>query len=370
MCVNPMRVLPCQSAPYISRLNHLLPPLSGAGFRMEKYVTGFSENAIAGRDALHAFSLLHTRDLDEARAGVARVLSPHELRMSRSSDRLDAQLCHAPIGAVSINRLRYGATVQIDAGCTNDFLLVMMPLSGVSEVCCGDDSIRSTPKVASVVSPTLPLRMTSRYDCDQIMIRIERAFLERHCMQHLGRELRRPIEFRLGMDVSEGHAASWCALVRYLVSELDRESNVFTSALTRVHVEHLVVSTLLLAQPHSYRDDLMNVGRSVAPAYIRRVEEYIEAHADEPLSIADLAACAGVSASTLFAGFREFRDTSPIAFLKGVRMKRVRDELRAASPQTGTVTDVAMRWGFSHLGRFAVEYRRWFGESPSQTLKH
>lgn len=333
-------------------------------------MTGLSQNAIAGRDALHAYSLLHTSDLDEARAGVARVLSPHELRMSRSSECLDARLCHAPIGAVSINRLRYGATVQIDAGCTNDFLLVMMPLSGVSEVCCGDDSIRSTPRVASVVSPTLPLRMTSQHDSDQIMVRIDRAFLERHCMQYLGRELRRPIEFRLGMDASGGPGERWYALIRYLVSELDRETNVFTSPFTRVHIEHLVLSTLLLAQPHSYHDDLVNARRSVAPAYVRRVEEYIEAHADEPLSIADLAAHAGVGTSTLFAGFREFRNTSPIAFLKGVRMKRVRDELRAASPESETVTDVAMRWGFSHLGRFAAEYRRWFGESPSQTLKH
>lgn len=333
-------------------------------------MTGLSAQAIAGRDALNAYSILHTRDLDEARAGVSRVLSPHELKISRSSEHLDTRLCHAPMGAVSINRLRYGATVQIDVGCTKDFLLVMMPLSGVSEVRCGNDSIRSTPEVASVVSPTLPLRMTSMHDSDQIMVRIDRAFLERHCMQHLGRELRRPVEFQLAMDVSDGRAASWCALVRYLVSELDRETNVFTSPLTRVHVEHLVVSTLLLVQPHSYRDDLMSAGRPAAPSFIRRVEEYIDAHADEPLSIADLAAQAGVSTTTLFAGFREFRNTSPIAYLKGVRMKRAREELRAASPHSATVTDVAMRWGFGHLGRFAADYRRWFGESPSETLKH
>lgn len=108
----------------------------------------------------------------------------------------------------------------------------------------------------------------------------------------------------------------------------------------------------------------------MAPAFIRRVKEYIDAHADQPLSIADLAAHAGVSTSTLFAGFRNFRKTSPIAYLKGVRMKRARDDLRSAPPNTATVTDVAMRWGFVHLGRFAADYRRWFGESPLQTLKH
>ena len=333
-------------------------------------MTGLSTSTVASRNALHAYSILHTSDLDEARDGVSRVFSPHGLKVASVEHRLDTHLCHAPMGAVSINRLRYGATVDIDVGCTNDFLLVMMPLSGVSDIRCGDDAIRSTPQLASVISPTLPLRMRSRYDADQIMVRIDRALIERYCTQYLGHGLRRPVEFQLGMDLTGSGGESWCALVRYLVSELDRPTNVFTSALTRVHVEHLVLSTLLLAQPNVYRDDLMRPVRPIAPSYVKRVEEFVEAHADRPLTIADLAAYAGVSTSTLFAGFRQYRDTSPIAYLKGVRMRRAREELQAASPSRAKVTDVAMRWGFTHLGRFAADYKRWFGESPSDTLRH
>ena len=53
--------------------------------------------------------------------------------------------------------------------------------------------------------------------------------------------------------------------------------------------------------------------------------------------------------------------------LRAARFERARDELRRSEPEA-TVTDVATRWGFDHMGRFAVEYRRRFGESPSQTL--
>ncbi len=333
-------------------------------------MAGLSTSTVASRNALHAYSILHTSDLDEARDGVSRVFSPHELTVVSAERRLDTCLSHAPMGAVSINRLRYGATVDIDVGCTNDFLLVMMPMAGVSDIRCGEQSIRSTPQLASVISPTLPLRMRSRYDADQIMVRIDRGLIERYCMQYLGHGLRRPVEFQLGMDLTASDGESWCGLIRYLVSELDRPTNVFTSALTRVHVEHLVVSTLLLAQPNVYRDDLMRPARPIAPAFVKRVEEFIDAHPDRPLTITDLAAHAGVSTSTLFAGFREYRNTSPIAYLKGVRMRRARDELKAASSGRVTVTDVAMRWGFTHLGRFAADYRRWFGESPSDTLRH
>ncbi|MCL4182118.1 MAG: helix-turn-helix transcriptional regulator [Burkholderiaceae bacterium] len=334
-------------------------------------MTGLSANAAAGRRALHAYSILHTTDLDEARKGVSEVFSPHELKIVRRDERFDTYMSHAPMGGISINRLRYGASVDIDVGCTSEFLLVMMPLSGVADVRCGEQSVRSTPEFASVVSPTLPLQMCSRYDADQIMVRIDRELIERYCMQHLGHDLRRPIEFELGMNLSGSAGASWRSLIRYLVAELDRgPKNVFTSPLTRVHVEQLVVSTLLLTQPNGYREELLQPARPIAPAYVKRVETFIQSCADQPLTIGDLAAHVGVSASTLFAGFREYRKTSPMALLKSVRLQRAHDELSNAEPGTISVTEAALRWGFTHLGRFASDYRRRYGELPSDTLRH
>ena len=101
---------------------------------------------------------------------------------------------------------------------------------------------------------------------------------------------------------------------------------------------------------------------------MKRAEAYIEAHLDEPLSIAELAAIAGVSARSLQTGFQQFRGTTPMAHLRALRLKRAHDELLAADPQRTSVTDIAMRWGFSHLGKFAVAYKQRFGESPRDTL--
>lgn len=321
-----------------------------------------------GNEPLFRYPLFHTKDLEEARGQVSSIFCPHDLKITQGRQ-LDACMYHVPIGGVSLNRLRYGATVAIDPGCLKDFLLLMMPLSGTADINCGNQSIRSTPDLASVVTPTLPLRMTSHAGCDQVMVRIERSLLERSCAQHLGHELRRPIEFQLGMDMSRKDCESWQALIAFLVSELNREMTPLRSPLARAQVEHMVVTTLLLIQPHNFRDELLRPGPPIAPHYVKRVEEYIIAHADQPLTVGELAAHAGVSTSALFAGFREFRNTSPMAYLRSVRLQRAHDDLLAAAPCSETVTNIAMRWGFTHFGHFTANYKRKFGESPAETLR-
>jgi transcriptional regulator GlxA family with amidase domain len=61
--------------------------------------------------------------------------------------------------------------------------------------------------------------------------------------------------------------------------------------------------------------------------------------------------------------------TSPMAYLRELRLQAVHDELAIAEPGSIRVTEVAARWGFVHLGRFAATYRRQFAELPSDTLK-
>uniref|UniRef100_UPI0034DAE5F1 helix-turn-helix transcriptional regulator n=1 Tax=Paractinoplanes polyasparticus TaxID=2856853 RepID=UPI0034DAE5F1 len=77
----------------------------------------------------------------------------------------------------------------------------------------------------------------------------------------------------------------------------------------------------------------------------------------------------GVSERALQAGFQRYVGISPTTYLRQVRLDRVHEELRQADPDRTTVADVAQRWGFRHLGRFAGCYRARYGVSPSQTLK-
>jgi len=101
---------------------------------------------------------------------------------------------------------------------------------------------------------------------------------------------------------------------------------------------------------------------------VRRAEEYILNFAGAPLTVPELCRAAGVSERTLQNAFMERLGVSPKAYLKSFRLHRAHANLENADPRSTKVSDVAKRWGFWHMGQFAVDYRKQFGEKPSQTL--
>src|SRR3981189_1967280 len=104
------------------------------------------------------------------------------------------------------------------------------------------------------------------------------------------------------------------------------------------------------------------------PRAVRRALDAMRANVGRDWSVTELADVAGVSSRTLQRQFRIFLGKAPRAALCDVRFERARRELLQGLPDA-RVTDVALRYGFAHCGRFSVEYRRRYGETPSQTLK-
>lgn len=86
--------------------------------------------------------------------------------------------------------------------------------------------------------------------------------------------------------------------------------------------------------------------------------------------VSELARRLGVSVRSLHYVFRQRMGTSPRSYAQSLRLSRARADLRVARPGEVTVAEVAVKWGFWHLGRFAATYRSTFGELPSESLRH
>lgn len=133
--------------------------------------------------------------------------------------------------------------------------------------------------------------------------------------------------------------------------------------------QHLAAG-VLAAFPNTALTEPTATDRNDAhPVTLRHALAYIDDHADEPITVADIAEAAHVTVRALQYAFRRHLDTTPLAHLRRVRLSHAHADLLAATPLDGTtVTDVAAHWGFFHPGRFAALYRAAYGCPPHRTL--
>lgn len=313
--------------------------------------------------------LLEFRDPGDMHGFVSRIFCPYRIELSDAARGFDARVAHLPAGALSLSAFAYGNGVSVDPGCLHDFYLVQMVLAGEEVLHYGDAEFRLRPGAVAVVGPDVPLRKTSTAGTRKLLLRVGRELVERSCAQQLGYGMTKELRFDVvqAADAEGGNALT--RLIVFLQRQLAGTAGLARSPPMLSSLEQMVANSLLLMQRSNYSDELNNPQPPVMPAFVRRVERYIEENADRPVTIGDLAAHAGVSTRSLFAGFRRYRDITPMQKLRHVRLQRARQELLAGGDNHPSVAEVAARWGFAHLGHFAEQYRRHFGELPSGTRR-
>lgn len=109
--------------------------------------------------------------------------------------------------------------------------------------------------------------------------------------------------------------------------------------------------------------------RDAHPATMRRAMAFIDENAHRDVTVADIAAAAHVTVRAVQLAFRRHGDTTPMEYLRRVRLEAARRDLATADPAKTTVTAVAHRWGFPSSSRFAAHYRQAYGHTPSRTLR-
>ncbi len=126
---------------------------------------------------------------------------------------------------------------------------------------------------------------------------------------------------------------------------------------------------VLFRQQDTFEPTKADLKRQNFSQIIKTAVNHAEGNIEDPLYVSDLCRVAGVSERTLQYAFQEIMKTTPMAFLKLLKLHRVRDDLRAAKRSSSTVTDLALKWGFWHFGDFSQAYKKCFNELPSETLR-
>lgn len=158
-----------------------------------------------------------------------------------------------------------------------------------------------------------------------------------------------------------------------IVNEINELANSNPGIFQNTDITRGMESSLLDSQIHLLSNALnfpekYNNARKSHEYIIKLSIDFLKANSYKPIHVLDLCSALNVRIRTLYYTFQEFYGISPIRYLRLLRYARARRDLLIADPENTTVTDVAVRWHFWHFGRFSVEYRKLYGESPSETL--
>jgi AraC-like DNA-binding protein len=327
-----------------------------------------SSNGNGGGPAATAMRCI-TDDIDEFTASLNSVFYPATVvNLAHDSDQSAAELVAARLKHLTIGRARFGSPFEVDPGDLGCYH-VNIPLTGTVVSQCGEQQTVARPGHAAVFSPN-EHTVLSRWDADatQICIKIERGSLERELVALLGCPVDKRIRFDMGMDLTTAAGAHWFAMVNFLLDALDAEPAVTaTGRAPQVeYLERAVIAGLVMRQRHTLTDRLYTAPQPLNQSALQKVLDHIHSCPGSQFSVGDLAGIAGVGARQLHNLFYDQFEMSPTSYVRNVRLDGARTDLLTGET---TVSDIAFRWGFNHLGRFAQRYEQKFGESPSATLR-
>lgn len=308
-------------------------------------------------------------DLDETQHYIGQALKPHALTLLDHRQPLNVKVGRTDFGRMSFMYIHHGADVHIYPGKLETLFLFQVPIHATrQEVRVGSSIINVSPGIAYMVSPTLELELKMSRHCDNAVLAIERGRLEEHLEQQLQRRLNKPLEFKPKIELKHRQCQELVALMSHMTRQLNMPTSSLRHGMIQPQAESLLMSTMLVNLEHNYRDELLCEAAAPKPYYIKRAQAYIQENAHKPLTPEDVAQEACISVRSIYAGFQAFLHCTPMAYIKGVKLDKIRDELARASSQETSVAQVANKYGISSLGNFAAGYRRRFGELPRDTL--
>ena len=308
-----------------------------------------------------------TSDPEQAHAFLRTVYGPHTLHFGDQ----DFAGFHLEYDGIATNRfavehVRHDTAVEA-LFAPAESLLVIHPLAGELRISSRRDELRAGPGDVVLCDAATDVRLVAtRLDVE--VVRLDPGAVARVVAELTGFDAPTlPID--LCRAVSPARAAHWRATIAHLRRDVLGDDEVMGGPLTRTALFRSLVAMLVESFPNPAAARTGGDGDRATPPTLRRAIRYIEEHAGDDVGLVDIAAAAGLGARGLQLAFRRHHDTTPLEYLRRVRLDRAHRDLQASTPTDATVGGIADRWGFPHHGNFSALYLRTYGCSPSITLR-
>ncbi|MFK0164069.1 AraC family transcriptional regulator [Rhizobium sp. NPDC090279] len=301
-------------------------------------------------------------------AHYARTLFPAIVEPLAARGTISVEDRHYTVGSYGVwsGKCNSGMSVALPGG--PDAYGLYLPTAGGMLIDTDSRLLESVPGRGLLADMSSFKQLTLFEQRGHMGIAFEKSAMVRQLSELLDAPVPGNLEFAGPVDLMSERGMQIAALGNLIWHNLtaggaDRSSAAFTECLLQA-----MMISLLETVPHNYSAQLQRPASPAVPRQLKRAMEYMHTNAGADIRLIDVAREAGASVRSLQAAFQQFKNTTPIAYLRMIRLQGARRALMDSS-HSRLIADIARDWGFSHMGRFAALYYQCFGEMPSETVK-
>lgn len=283
----------------------------------------------------------------------------HDIRLP-TVGRPEASLNHRKFASLDLCRISYGGSVRVTSPALETIYHLQVLLRGHCLWRGRGEEHYFSPGELLLINPHDPVDLTYSDDCEKFIVKLPSALLDKTCRDS---QWLRPAEgIRFAPRHSLQQLEGFTGLLQLVCSEAESAQSV-----AQVQEQYTrIIATKLLALLSS------NVSRVLpgqGDASFERIVQFIEDNLKQDISVEQLAQLVHSSPRSLYALFERHTGTTPKGFIRQKKLEQIRASLSDPASRVRNVTEVALDYGFLHLGRFSESYKSAFGELPSDTLR-
>ncbi len=284
----------------------------------------------------------------------------HCIGLSRTT-RPQASLNHRKFAELDLCRISYGGSVRVTSPALENIFHLQVLLRGNCLWRGPQREHHLVPGELLLINPDDPVDLTYSEDCEKFILKLPISVLESVCDEQRWKRPASGVRFlrnHYQLDELEGFLG--------LLGMVCQESEASEPMLrVQEHYTQIVGSKLLtLMHTNIIRENLAAGG-----ANLERILDYIERNLKQELSAEHLATQACMSQRSLYVLFERELGVTPLQHIRQRKLARIHACLSDPSCTVRSLTELALDYGFLHLGRFSDSYRQHYGELPSSTLK-
>jgi AraC-like DNA-binding protein len=314
--------------------------------------------------------LVNTADIGEAEHILSNAFASVHLGAVSNGAPTRSRIWRTPIGALVLDQTEYTFDLSYDMAPPDQILLCRMRSGSLVEHGRPHGTVTATTgeTIALASGAGLPVAgvvYNARYD----VIAFDRRLLNDVASASCGdREI--PVQLTASTPGSTAANQRMVDVIDHVRFGVVANADAVDEPLVAGYLSRYVAACILSAFPNNAaREPSIQDRNTATPTGLRRAVAFIDENAHTDVSLADIAAAVRLTPQAVILTFRRHLATTPIAYLRRVRLHQAHLSLLDGDPNTTTVDRVAHRWGFANTRRFAVLYRRAHGTSPHDTLR-